>query len=55
VFAPGLRGRYVVDHTEHDTTSIAATIEHRFGLAPLGPRDARVHDLGSVLRAKRPR
>jgi phospholipase C len=44
-----------VDHTQHDTTSILATIEHRFGLSPLtGPngkpaRDARVHDLSSAL------
>ena len=28
------RGDFVVDHTQYDTTSILATIEHRFGLAP---------------------
>ena len=38
----------IVDHTSHDTTSILATIEHRFGLAPLGTRDAAVADLSSV-------
>ena len=44
-------GRFVVDHTEHDTTSILSTIEHRFGLDPLGTRDAAVHDLSSVFTA----
>jgi acid phosphatase len=34
-----------VDHTVYDTTSILATIEHSFRLAPLSPRDAAVHDL----------
>ena len=43
-----------VDHTSHDTTSILATIEHRFGLAPLTDstgaqtRDAYVNDLFSA-------
>ncbi|MDX2683211.1 phospholipase C [Streptomyces sp. NY05-11A] len=49
VIAPGLRRG--VDHTEHDTTSVLATIEHRFGLRPLRlpdgrpARDARATDL----------
>jgi phospholipase C len=34
-----------VDHTQYDTTSILATIEHRFDLAPLSSRDASVNDL----------
>jgi acid phosphatase len=34
-----------VDHTQYDTTSILATIERRFGLAPLGSRDEAVNDL----------
>ena len=34
-----------IDHTQYDTTSILATLEHRFGLAPLGERDAKAHDL----------
>jgi acid phosphatase len=43
-----------VDHTSHDTTSILATIEHRFGIAPMTDdtgaqtRDARVRDLFSA-------
>jgi hypothetical protein len=44
----------VVDHTQYDTTSIAATIERRFALAPLSSRDAAVHDLSSVFHAKSP-
>jgi acid phosphatase len=48
VLSPFLSGRFVVDHTRYDTTSILATIERRFGLAPLGPRDAAVHDLSGV-------
>ena len=51
ILAPGLRGRFVVDHAEHDTTSIIATIEHRFDLKPLGVRDAQVRDLASVFVA----
>jgi acid phosphatase len=42
-----------VDHTVYDTTSILATIEHSFGLAPLSPRDARVHDLAPAVAAGR--
>jgi phospholipase C len=54
VVSPYLRGDFVVDHTEHDTTSILATIEHRFGLSSLGTRDAAVPDLSSVFSAKDP-
>jgi phospholipase C len=54
VISPFLRGDFVVDHTQYDTTSIAATIERRFDLAPLSSRDAAVHDLSSVFRAKSP-
>jgi phospholipase C len=54
VVAPHLRTGFVVDSTEHDTTSILATIEHRFGLDPLGTRDAAVPDLSSVFEAKPP-
>ncbi|HEV8650581.1 MAG TPA: alkaline phosphatase family protein [Actinomycetes bacterium] len=54
VISPFLRGDVVVDHTQHDTTSILATIEHRFGLAPLSARDAAVHDLSSVFHASKP-
>ena len=39
-----------VDHTEHDTTSILATIEHQYDLSPLGTRDAQVSDLHSAVK-----
>jgi acid phosphatase len=52
VISPFLRGNFVVDHTQYDTTSIAATIERRFDLAPLSSRDAAVHDLSRVFHAK---
>jgi acid phosphatase len=52
VISPFLHGKFVVDHTQYDTTSIAATIERRFDLAPLGPRDAAVHDLSRVFHAR---
>jgi phospholipase C len=55
VLAPGLRDDFVVDHVQHDTTSIMATIEHRFGLPPVSARDAAVNDLSSVFRARPPR
>jgi len=54
VIAPHLRSDFVVDSTHYDTTSILATIEHRFGLAPLGTRDASVNDLGHVFKARQP-
>ena len=54
IVSPFLRGDFVVDHTAHDTTSILATIERRFGLAPLTTRDAAVGDLSSVYSAKSP-
>jgi phospholipase C len=53
VIAPKLRDEFVVDHAQHDTTSILATIEHRFGLAPLSTRDAAVQDLSTVFTARR--
>jgi phospholipase C len=52
VISPFLNGEFVVDHVPHDTTSILATIEHRFGLPALGPRDAAVRDLSSVYNAQ---
>jgi len=54
VVSPFLRGDFVVDGTQYDTTSILATIEHRFGLAPLTSRDASVRDLSAVFDAKSP-
>ena len=52
IVSPFLQGDFVVDHVPHDTTSIVATIEHRFGLAPLTTRDAAVRDLSSVFKAQ---
>ena len=40
--------RGYVDHTVYDTTSILKTIETRFGLAPLGERDAKAKDLSNA-------
>jgi phospholipase C len=40
-----LAKRHFVDHTLYDTTSILATIERRWDLAPLGTRDAGANDL----------
>ena len=37
-----------IDHTSYDTTSILAFIEHRFGLPPLGTRDAAANDLSAA-------
>jgi phospholipase C len=54
IVSPHLRGNFVVDHTQYDTTSILATIEHRFDLEALSSRDAAVNDLSRVFRAKAP-
>ncbi|MBO0844175.1 MAG: acid phosphatase [Nocardioides sp.] len=40
-----------VDHTTYDTTSILATIERSYGLAPLSSRDAVVNDLSHAVAA----
>jgi len=53
VITPHLRGNFVVDRTQHDTTSVLATIERRFDLQPLSTRDAAVRDLSSVFEARR--
>jgi phospholipase C len=54
ILSPRLRDEFVVDHTQYDTTSIVATIEHRYGLAALGTRDAAVNDLSHVFAARSP-
>ena len=54
IIAPRLRGNFVVDHTQYDTTSIIATIEARYGLSPLSSRDAAVNNLSNVFGAKVP-
>jgi len=52
VIAPHLRSHFAVDSAVHDTTSILATIEHRFKLPALGSRDAAVEDLTTVFDAE---
>ncbi len=42
--------RGFVDHTVYDTTSILKLVENRFGLAPLGGRDAQVASLEQALK-----
>jgi acid phosphatase len=54
VISPNLTLPFGVDHTSHDTTSILATIEHRWGLQALSTRDAAVKDLSSVFTAVAP-
>jgi len=55
LISPLLSKPAAVDHTAHDTTSILATIEHRWDLRPLGTRDAAVADLGSSFAPRLPR
>jgi acid phosphatase len=55
VLSPKLGKPFSVDHTQYDTTSIAATIERRFGLAPLTTRDAAVNDLFDAFGSHRDR
>jgi len=54
IVSPLIGRSFVVDHTEHDTTSIAATIENRFNVKPLHTRDADANDLSSVFSASPP-
>ena len=51
MLTPHLKGPFVVDHTQYDTTSILRTIEQRYSLAPLGSRDAAVNSLANVFDA----
>jgi phospholipase C len=53
--APHLKGHFVVDHTEYDTTTVLSTIEARYGLAPLGTRDAAMNTLANVFDAHGPK
>lgn len=46
VISPYAR-RGFVDHTQYDTTSILATLEHRYGLDPLTSRDAAAKDMAA--------
>jgi acid phosphatase len=53
ILAKDLKGKFVVDSTQYDTTSILATIEQRYGLAPVSSRDAAVNSLVNVFEAKK--
>jgi acid phosphatase len=52
VLSPLLGKRVGVDSTSHDTTSVMATIEHRFKLRPVNSRDRHVADLASAFTAR---
>ena len=54
MIAPDLTRPFSVDHEQHDTTSILATIEHRFHVPALSTRDAAVRDLSTVYDAAAP-
>ena len=54
VLGPHLKGPFVVDHTQYDTTSILGTIEQRYGLPAVATRDAQVNSLSNVFDAQRP-
>ncbi|HET7421020.1 MAG TPA: alkaline phosphatase family protein [Candidatus Dormibacteraeota bacterium] len=56
IISPHLKGDFVVDHTQYDTTSILATIENRYSLPRLGAttRDGAVNDLSNVFGAHEP-
>ncbi len=49
IVSPFARRGYV-DHTEYDTTSILRFIEARYGLAPLGERDAHANDMTKAFK-----
>jgi acid phosphatase len=52
VLSPSLRRSFAVDHASHDTTSVLATIEHRFKVRPLSSRDRHVRDLATAFTAR---
>jgi phospholipase C len=53
VISPFARAGFV-DQTVYETLSVIATIEHRFGLDPLTPRDAAAPDLAASFDLPRP-
>src|SRR5262249_39305828 len=55
IVSPYLKNQFAVAHVEHDTTSILATIEKRWGLKPLTSRDAHVASLATSYDAKAPK
>lgn len=54
IVSPLLPHDFAVDSTQYDTASILATLEKRYGLAPLAERDAQVNNLFSVFGAPAP-
>ena len=48
---PTCRRAHAIDSSSHDTTSILATIEHRFGLPALSSRDGAVNDVATAYSA----
>ncbi|WP_367026858.1 alkaline phosphatase family protein [Methylococcus sp. ANG] len=54
VVSPLLPYEFGVDSTQYDTTSILATLEKRYRLAPVSDRDAQVNDMFSVFDAAPP-
>jgi acid phosphatase len=52
VLSPLLPKRFAVDSTSHDTTSVLSTIEHRFKVRAVSPRDRHVRDLSSAFKAR---
>lgn len=49
VVSPFSEGGHI-DHTQYETVSILKLIEERFGLTPLGPRDAKANSLAKALK-----
>jgi hypothetical protein len=49
VVVSALARKHYIDHTFYDTTSILKLIESRYGLAPLGTRDAKANNLAHAL------
>jgi phospholipase C len=49
VVVSALARKHYIDHTVYDTTSILKLIESRYGLAPLGTRDAKANNLAHAL------
>lgn len=52
IISPFAKRRYV-DHTVYDTTSILKLVEERWGVAPLGTRDAKANDMRAAFDFKK--
>jgi acid phosphatase len=53
VIHPKVRRKFLVDHTQYDTTSVLATIEQVTGVEPLTDRDEAANDMLGMLRGTR--